>query len=33
MAYMGKMLKDGASLEAQGWQVGHVVNALVFDTQ
>jgi hypothetical protein len=33
MAYMGKMLKDNATLEAQGWQVGHILNALVFDTQ
>ncbi|KAH7310411.1 hypothetical protein B0I35DRAFT_411933 [Stachybotrys elegans] len=32
MAYMGKMLKENASLESQGWQVGHVVNALIFDT-
>ncbi|KEY69847.1 hypothetical protein S7711_08988, partial [Stachybotrys chartarum IBT 7711] len=31
MAYMGKILKENASLEAQGWRDGHVVNALVFD--
>lgn len=30
LAYMGKILKDGESLEAQGWHQGHVVNALVF---
>jgi hypothetical protein len=28
---MGKILKDGSSLEAQGWQDGHVINALVFN--
>jgi hypothetical protein len=28
---MGKMLKENQSLEAQGWQSGHVVNALVFN--
>ncbi|KAI9158841.1 Ubiquitin domain-containing protein [Paramyrothecium foliicola] len=33
MAYMGKILKDNASLDAQGWVVGHVVNALVFDAR
>jgi hypothetical protein len=27
---MGKILKDNLSLEAQGWQQGHVLNALVF---
>ncbi|KAF7562043.1 hypothetical protein G7046_g2088 [Stylonectria norvegica] len=31
IAYMGKILKDNASLTDQGWQTGHVVNALVFD--
>ncbi|KAM0250677.1 hypothetical protein ACHAQJ_008511 [Trichoderma viride] len=31
LAYMGKMLKENSSLEAQGWQVGHVINALVFN--
>ncbi|KAM0449962.1 hypothetical protein ACHAO4_006839 [Trichoderma viride] len=31
LAYMGKILKENASLEAQGWQVGHVINALVFN--
>lgn len=30
IAYLGKILKDGASLQAQGWKEGHVVNALVF---
>ncbi|PHH80842.1 hypothetical protein CDD80_6401 [Ophiocordyceps camponoti-rufipedis] len=30
LAYMGKMLKDNSSLESQGWQSGHVVNAFVF---
>lgn len=28
---MGKMLKENASLEAQGWHAGHVINALVFN--
>lgn len=27
---MGKILKENASLTSQGWQEGHVVNALVF---
>ncbi|KAL6863641.1 hypothetical protein J3F83DRAFT_716516 [Trichoderma novae-zelandiae] len=31
LAYMGKMLKDSQSLESQGWHVGHVINALVFN--
>jgi len=31
IAYMGKMLKDGQTLKAQGWHEGHVVNALVFE--
>jgi hypothetical protein len=31
IAYMGKILKETSSLEAQGWQSGHIVNALVFD--
>ncbi|KAK4159225.1 hypothetical protein QBC43DRAFT_132263 [Cladorrhinum sp. PSN259] len=31
IAYMGKILKDGSSLEAQGYKQGHVVNALVFN--
>ncbi|POR39009.1 Ubiquitin domain-containing protein 2 [Tolypocladium paradoxum] len=31
LAYMGKMLKENSSLEAQGWQTGHVVNALIFN--
>ncbi|SPO04132.1 related to ubiquitin domain protein [Cephalotrichum gorgonifer] len=30
IAYMGKILKENASLEDQGWKKGHVVNALVF---
>ena len=30
IAYMGKILKDGETLKAQGWHEGHVVNALVF---
>ncbi|OHW99463.1 ubiquitin domain-containing protein, partial [Colletotrichum incanum] len=31
IAYMGKILKENLSLTEQGWQEGHVVNALVFD--
>lgn len=30
IAYMGKILKDSETLQAQGWREGHVVNALVF---
>ncbi|KAK5996621.1 Ubiquitin domain-containing protein 1 [Cladobotryum mycophilum] len=30
IAYMGKMLRENASLETQGWQTGHVVNAMIF---
>ncbi|KAI9804294.1 MAG: hypothetical protein M1833_007101 [Piccolia ochrophora] len=30
IAYMGKILKEGEPLQAQGWREGHVVNALVF---
>ncbi|PKS06684.1 hypothetical protein jhhlp_006758 [Lomentospora prolificans] len=30
IAYLGKILKDNASLEDQGWKTGHVINALVF---
>ncbi|KAL8824699.1 MAG: hypothetical protein Q9191_004879 [Dirinaria sp. TL-2023a] len=30
IAYLGKLLKDGETLQAQGWREGHVVNALVF---
>ena len=30
LAYLGKILKEGESLEAQGYKEGHVVNALVF---
>lgn len=33
IAYMGKMLKENTSLADQGWQTGHVVNALVFNRQ
>jgi hypothetical protein len=28
---MGKILKDNVSFVEQGWQQGHVVNALVFN--
>ena len=31
LAYMGRILKENGSLQAQGWQKGHVVNALVFN--
>ncbi|KAK7416141.1 hypothetical protein QQZ08_012118 [Neonectria magnoliae] len=31
IAYMGKILKENSSLVNQGWQTGHVVNALVFN--
>lgn len=31
IAYMGKILKDGETLQSQGWREGHVVNALVFN--
>ncbi|CAK7230941.1 hypothetical protein SBRCBS47491_007760 [Sporothrix bragantina] len=30
IAYLGKILKDNSPLLAQGWNEGHVVNALVF---
>ncbi|PHH61663.1 hypothetical protein CDD81_8074 [Ophiocordyceps australis] len=30
LAYMGKILRDDLPLESQGWQTGHVINALVF---
>ncbi|KAK7221910.1 hypothetical protein V2G26_009913 [Clonostachys chloroleuca] len=30
IAYMGKILKESGSLENQGWQEGHILNALVF---
>jgi len=30
IAYLGKILKEGETLLAQGWREGHVVNALVF---
>lgn len=31
VAYMGKILKESQSLGSQGWQDGHIVNALVFN--
>ncbi|TWU73995.1 hypothetical protein ED733_005524 [Metarhizium rileyi] len=31
IAYMGKILRENQPLEMQGWQIGHVVNALVFN--
>ncbi|KAI0109691.1 hypothetical protein GGR51DRAFT_512495 [Nemania sp. FL0031] len=31
VAYMGKILKESSSLQSQGWQKDHVVNALVFN--
>lgn len=31
IAYMGKILNETLSLEDQGWQLGHTVNALVFN--
>ncbi|KAI0421096.1 hypothetical protein F5X98DRAFT_330086 [Xylaria grammica] len=31
VAYMGKILKENMSLQSQGWQKDHVVNALVFN--
>lgn len=33
LGHLGRILKDGSSLEAQGWELGHVVNAFVFDRQ
>ncbi|KAM4066991.1 ubiquitin-binding domain-containing protein [Hirsutella rhossiliensis] len=30
LAYMGKILRENSTLEAQGWQGGHVINAFVF---
>jgi hypothetical protein len=33
IAYMGKILKENTSLEAQDWQAGHVINAFVFDSR
>lgn len=32
IAYLGKILKEGETLEAQGWREGHVINALVFSS-
>ena len=29
IAYLGRMLKENNTLEAQGWKKGHVINALV----
>ncbi|KAJ8116772.1 hypothetical protein ONZ43_g4361 [Nemania bipapillata] len=31
VAYMGKILRENNSLQSQGWQRDHIVNALVFD--
>lgn len=31
IAYLGKILDEKQSLMAQGWQEGHVLNALVFN--
>lgn len=31
LAYMGKILKENTSFVDQGWQAGHVINALIFD--
>lgn len=31
IAYLGKILKDNASLEGQGWKQGQVVNAFMFE--
>ncbi|PSK45348.1 hypothetical protein B9Z65_2488 [Elsinoe australis] len=31
LLYLGKILKEDQSLRDQGWQEGHVVNALVFE--
>jgi hypothetical protein len=28
---MGKILKENSSLEAQGWNESHIINALVFN--
>lgn len=30
LAYMGKMLRENATLGVQGWKSGHILNALVF---
>ena len=30
IAYLGKIFKEGETLQAQGWREGHVINALVF---
>ncbi|KAI1260558.1 ubiquitin domain-containing protein [Xylariaceae sp. FL1019] len=31
VAYMGKIIKENSTLESQGWQKDHIVNAFVFD--
>lgn len=31
IAYMGKILKETSSLQVQGWQTGHIINAFVFN--
>ncbi|TQS33175.1 hypothetical protein Golomagni_06489 [Golovinomyces magnicellulatus] len=31
LAYMGKMLRESNTLDAQGWIPGHIINALVFE--
>jgi len=31
VAYMGKILSENTTLEEQGWQKGHIVNAFVFN--
>lgn len=30
IGYLGKVLREGETLQAQGWREGHVLNALVF---
>lgn len=30
LGYLGRVLKDNETLEAQGWAVGHVINVFVF---
>jgi hypothetical protein len=29
LAYLGKILNENDTLEAQGWKEGHVINAMV----
>ncbi|KIN02012.1 hypothetical protein OIDMADRAFT_28138 [Oidiodendron maius Zn] len=31
LAYMGRLLRPSESLETEGWEEGHVLNALIFD--